>query len=237
MSFLMRTIPTYTCMNGAPIVHLCVERCRGELPGGQSGTRQTGSEEVVMLEFCSNDVLNKLLHGQSISDQLPWASNDEEEIVRFYRSICDDLCREFFLSSEIEWEDYGSGYASYIDAWFYRDNDRFNVSSNPECRGFTGLFVLFSRLSPYFVVGEGAKSWNVEGGGRSYLPSFELVDDFTHQPVADLFRELEPRLTQRGLVRLCKDDLGELLPENSRVPTILCDPPYRAFDALFHWAD
>jgi len=190
-----------------------------------------------MLEFCSDDVLKKLLHGQSISDQSPWSSNDKKEIVRFYRAICEELCREFLLSSEIEWEDYGSGYASYIDAWFYRDDDRFKVSSNPENHQYTGLVVLFSLLSPYFVVGEDSKSWHVNGSARSYLPSFELVDDFTNQPVADLFRELEPRLIQRGLIRLCKDDLRQLLPENSPVPTILSDPPYRAFDALFHWAD
>jgi hypothetical protein len=191
-----------------------------------------------MLELCSGDVLNKLLHGRSISDQSPWSSNDKEEIAHFYRAICEDLCREFLLSSEIEWEDYGSGYASYIDAWFYRDDDRFKVSSSPENRQYTGLVVLFSRLSPYFVVGEDSKSWHVNGSsGGSYLPSFELVDDFTHQPVADLFGELEPRLVQRGLIRLRKDDLEQRLPENIRVPTILSDPPYRTFDALFHWED
>lgn len=190
-----------------------------------------------MREFCSDDVLKKLLNGQNISDQSPWSSNDEKEIVRFYRAICEDLCREFVLSSKIEWGHYGSGYASYIDAWFYRDNDQFKISSSPEIRQYSGLVVLFSRLSPYFVVGEGIKSWNINGGGTSYLPAFEMVDHFTHQPVADLLREMEPRLLQRGLVRLCKDDLKKLLPENSRVPTILGDPPYRAFDALFHWAD
>lgn len=226
-------------MKGRPIVHSASNVARVSQPSIGRVTRrgEFEGEGVVMLDFCSDDVLKRLLHGQCISDQSPWSSNDKEEIVRFYKAICEDLCREFVFSSEIEWEDYGSGYASYIDAWFYRDNDQFKVSSSPECRQYTGLFVLFSRLSPYFVVGEGIKSWNINGGARSYLPSFEMVDHFTYQPVADLFGELEPRLIQRGLVRLWKDDLGQLLPENIRVPTILCDPPYRAFDALFHWED
>lgn len=189
-----------------------------------------------MENFLSEEILDKLINGKSISGKMPWASLDEKALDNFYRTICDNACRDFSLFSKIQWDDYGSGYASYIDAWFYRDNEKFKKSSKPEYIECTGLVILFSKLSPYFVAGEASKSWHTKGGS-SYLPAYELVDKFTSQEVIELLKEVEPYLLKQGLVRLHKDDLSQELPSERRVPTILCDPPYRVFDALFHWED
>lgn len=158
-------------------------------------------------------------------------------VDEFYRRLCDSVAAATDTRSRIEWDHYGSGYASYVDAWFYRPTPGFDVDE-PLGNGeeHKGLVVLLSRLSHYFVFMEGSKYWDKEGGS-GYMPDFSMLDQLPTPAVAELAAHIQPLLQEAGLVRASRQDLETLLPQGTAVPTILGEEPYRHYDALFHWED
>ncbi|MFM9942032.1 MAG: hypothetical protein ACKVP7_21315 [Hyphomicrobiaceae bacterium] len=136
-----------------------------------------------------------------------------------------------------EFDSYGQGAASFIDAWFYRETAAFRVAGTAANeQSYNGLFVLFSLVGPYVVMGEGAKSWG-KRGGIGYMPSFSMVNQFKRQAVASLATGIEPLIETTGLVRLNKPDLAARLPFEHEVETNLAEGHQRLFDALFFWID
>ena len=120
-----------------------------------------------------------------------------------------ELVADLDVDSRTELDHYGSGYASFVDAWFFRRDWSFRRPGGRH-EHFTG---------------------------SSYLPSFDNVDAFRTPAVRTLARQVEDWLEPRGYGRLEKADLAGYLPEGVVVPTILEDAPFRDFDALFHWED
>jgi hypothetical protein len=185
----------------------------------------------------TSEQIDRLLSQQSISGRYPWNANNEQMIDDFYRSVCAEVSLKTQAKSVIEWDHYGSGYASYIGAWFYKTTPEFDMTV-PQTygKGHRGLVVLLSRLSPYFVFAEGEKNWHSHGGG-SHLPAFEMVDCIQSSGVTKLVTEVQPILEEFGLVRLLRESLMQPLETTRRVPTILTDEPFTHFDALYYWED
>ncbi|WP_174868405.1 hypothetical protein [Pectobacterium polaris] len=174
---------------------------------------------------------------QCISDEYPWVSNDEQAIEKHFKGVCAQVMRLTNTKSRIEWNHYGSGYASFIDAWFYKNTLDFDVK-RPLCHGeeHTGLTVLLSRLSPYFVFMESEKNWHAQGGSQA-LPELGMIDRLETPAVIALSQQVQSELEKCGLVRAYKEQLTSLLPTGTRVPTVLTDRGFTQFDALFHWED
>lgn len=165
----------------------------------------------------------------------PWTPRDEPAIESELRGAVSSLLSALDLQCRAVFDHYGSGYASFVDAWFFRDDPSFGHRDGPR-HEYTGLAVLLCRLAPVFCLMEGSKSW--DGKSRSsYLPAFECVDDLRTEAVRALAPQIERELVSRGYVRLRREALEELLPGELRIPTILSDGPFRKFDALFHWED
>jgi hypothetical protein len=174
-----------------------------------------------------------LLRQRSITDDWPWVTNDEREVDKNIKSMVADIRRKLQLEDKTEYGHYGSGYASFVDCWLYRPNEQFRVLNGDH---YQGLVILFSRLSPYYVIGQGEKSWH-STGGASYLPEFDFVDNIEHDAVLALVPRVNAILKSRGLLRLQKNDLDVILPKGVKVPTIMADRVYRHFDAIFYWED
>lgn len=181
--------------------------------------------------------IEALLSQRSISDLYPWNTENEEAVSGFYKMVCADICRATGVLSRNEWDHYGSGYASYIDAWFYKTSPEFNVEK-PLCYGneHKGLVVLLSRLSPFFVFMEAEKSWHTQGGS-GYLPESEMIDRLPTKAIAALADQVQPILESYGLIRAPREALTQPLPPTLRVPTVLTDRAFLLFDALFYWED
>jgi hypothetical protein len=178
-----------------------------------------------------------LIRGQPISDRDPWATGDEPLVDAFLRTVCDAICRLTGSESKVAWDHYGSGYASFVDAWFYKDTADFDPRQPVQHgHGYTGLVVLLSRLSPHVVFMEGERHWHGQGSS-SYLPAFAAIDQFESPGVIALAQQVQPILERHGLVRLTRDALATPLPPDLAVPTILSDEPFTQFDAMFHWED
>lgn len=183
--------------------------------------------------FLTDSQIELLLEQRAISEDWPWETNDEAVIDKNIKDIVAEICRKLRLEDKTEYGHYGSGYASFVDCWLYRPDDSFRYRAGDN---YHGLVVLFSRLSPFYVVGQGDKSWD-KTSGASYVPGFDFVDDFQDQPVKDLVPRVNTILTDRGLTQLHKCDLDTILPNGVTVPTIMADRVFRHFDALFYWED
>lgn len=181
----------------------------------------------------SDDDITALLAGRPITHQAPWASGDSAAIDAHLLEACQAIEQALGARSRIVWDDYGSGHASFVDAWFYRAP--YGIEEKDE-QAHTGLVVLFSRLSHRYVFMEGDKSWHAEGSS-SYLPGFDLVDRLEADSVVRMAELAQEVLARRGFVRASRAGLGAPLADGLEVPTILGDPPFTQFDALFYWAD
>jgi hypothetical protein len=158
----------------------------------------------------------------------------EQQIETFLRIVVQKICTTTGTMDRTEWNHYGSGYASFIDAWFYHPDGRArrSISGNHHA----GIFVLLSRLTATFSLGQGEKAWSAKGGS-SYLPNFESIDVLNDPALIETATAIGTALEGFGLMRLRRVDLEPLIPETLGVPTILSDPPHRVFDAVFHWED
>lgn len=169
--------------------------------------------------------------------RLPAAPNGGRSIASDYPDIVREIERKFKLQSRVEWDSHGQGYASFVDAWFYQDTPEFRLPSVAKgSHEYLGLYVLLCRAAPYYVIGQGSKSWT-DRGGSSYLPSYSGIDVLPSRAVQELSVKVEALLSARGLVRLHPADVAEELPPDLCFDTNLTDGPHRLYDALFFWYD
>ena len=192
---------------------------------------------MTALPLLSIHQIDQLLSGEVISDAHPWATRDEQIIEQHLKAACAAVSGLAGVSSRIEWGHYGSGYASFVDAWFYKTGADFEMKTRPGTgQHYVGLVVLLSRLSPWFVFMQGEKHWHARGGG-SYLPDPTMLDHLTHAGVLHLAQAVQPVLENLGFVRARRGELSQPLPPDKEVPTILTSGPFTQFDALFYWED
>lgn len=152
----------------------------------------------------------------------------------FLHVAIQEICTATGTAERTEWNHYGSGYASFVDSWFYYPDGRARRSVADDHHA--GVFVLFSRLTGTYALGQGEKAWSVKGGS-SYLPHFESIDVLHDPALKDMTAVIDVTLNRLGLRRLSRADLELTISDVHRVPTILADPPYRVFDAFFYWED
>lgn len=99
------------------------------------------------------------------------------------------------------------------------------------------MFLLLSRLGPYFAVGEGQKGWAERTAG-SYMPHLDLVDRFSIEATERLAAQLADFFAgQCQLNQLHRAELEQPWEPQHEIYTNLSDSPYTVFDALFHWMD
>jgi hypothetical protein len=181
--------------------------------------------------------IDALLDGATIGSAHPWSTSAPDEIERHYRRVCADIESTCRVKSRIDWDHYGSGYASFIDAWFYREDSSFPVVHRADYEHeHTGLVVLMSRSSPFYAMAEGEKGWDTTRG-YSYMPALDSVDCLNTPSVEALAVDCERILSLHGMVRIHAEELRQPLPPEVRIQTNLSGSTYTYFDALFNWDD
>ena len=182
------------------------------------------------------EAVSLLLEGKAIVADWPWGEGNERAVDDFFRRLLAEAERVGRLRVEAEFRHYGSGYASYVDVFAYPADDSTRIESAVD-HHYKGLVVLLSRLSPYYCMGYGEKGWKADRSGFSYLPSFNMLRDLDDPRLDGAVQAFRDVLSSNGMRELTKADMAGLLPADVRVPTILADPPFRVFDAIFHWED
>jgi hypothetical protein len=182
----------------------------------------------------NEETIDSLLARKPIVKMSPWVSQNDYEIEEFYKKIITEITVKFSLLDETEYDNYGSGYGSYIDCFLYRKDDNFRFGNG---ESFNGLNILLSRLSNYYALGSTWHSWRGKHKASGSMPHLDSIDNFKETPIIELVNPVSSVLEKYGLVRLEKQQLSELLHPGKFVPTILSDPPWYYFDALFYWED
>jgi hypothetical protein len=181
----------------------------------------------------ANDEIRGLIRGEELM-RFPPVRRPTSELESFYTSLVKQITHLAGCADKTEWNHYGSGYASFVDAWFYLPDGRARGDLAGE--GHYGIYVLLSRLSCFYVVGQGQKTWQ-RNGGSSYLPDLKSVDSVEHAVLLPLERQIDAFLSASDLKRLHRPDLELRIQGEHKAPTILSDAPFTQFDALFFWED
>ena len=156
----------------------------------------------------------------------------------FLRWVVADLNRLPSLVIEhAEFRHYGSGYASYVDVFISkRDGSmRRSMDGTTEVEGLT---LALCRLAPLAALFK--HSWRSSGpgpaGGHSMPELSRMVDDDPPGWEQEC-RQIRRTLDEHGIALLDSRILGLPLNVRLQVETALGEPPYRVFDAWFHWTD
>ena len=212
-----------------------------------------------MLTLTNNEI-GGLIRGEELT-RFPPVRRPTSELESFYASLLKEITHLAGCAEKTEWHHYGSGYASFVDAWFYFPDGRARAAlisglGNPNGIAIShnelyvanwrtgtlareehhGIYVLLSRLSCFYVIGQGGKTWS-RNGGSSYMPELKSVDSVKHAALLPLEHQIDASLSASGLKRLHRAELAPTIDAEHKVPTIFSDAPFTQFDALFFWED
>ncbi|MFI9552103.1 hypothetical protein [Nonomuraea endophytica] len=161
-------------------------------------------------------------------DELASTAGGVAAVEGFIRRVVADIGRLPHLKvHHAEFGNYGSGYASYVDVFVTR---RRSGEAGPDIEG---LSLALCRLAPFaalFMPGIRSSSFHE-------LPRLSRVADGDVVGWEEECRELRHVLDRHGIALLDSRILSLPLDPRLRVETVLGDPPYRVFDAWFHWID
>ena len=180
------------------------------------------------------ETIKDIVKGKSISDAWPWNVVDKKSVIGHIKKCIAEINRKLNLKAKSEFNHYGSGYASFVDCFFYSEAKSTKV--NYATTGYTGLIVLFSRLSNFYAYGEGDKTWH-KTGGSSYLPHADMVGSLKDIYNLQIIDKVNDLLAENGWQQLTKEYANQYLGFDISIPTILNDPPFKVFDAIFYWED
>lgn len=171
--------------------------------------------------------------------EYPFKTGKDSTVEGFYKKLCEEIRRSTQTLYQIEVDDYGSGYASYYDAWFYKESTDFASDHIGSYKSYDGLIILFHRMLPYYVFMQGCKSWSINHPptSSSYIPSRNMLDNLTNTAVKKLAQEVESILSNKGLIRLNTLALTTPLEITEKIPSVLIDGYVSYYDGFFYWED
>lgn len=181
--------------------------------------------------------LQRAANDDLASSMGPWAGGSAA-VEGFLRRVTADLDRLPQLTvHHAEFRHYGSGYASYVAVFLTRRDG----SAQRSEKGWThveGLLLALCRLAPLAVLLKpGTRSSGPDGAGSYDLPELSQVADADIPGWESECRQINQVLARHDITLLRSEVLGQPLDAHLRIETVLGDPPYRVFDAWFHWMD
>lgn len=194
----------------------------------------------------SNDDLQQLIAGRIISDQFPYDTRDEKEVSAHINRLFHRICRIPNVVCEAEWNHFGSGYASFVEFFCYRNEDVSVIQEKATIREEKreGLIIDICRLAPAAILGGDVRYRTIDrrtgeeisGAYGSLLDGPERLN--VPEKLQPLASQLVQALKEFGYEEMEAEKLGELLPFQGRIPTLYRKPKdYLILDAFFYWED
>jgi hypothetical protein len=183
----------------------------------------------------SETTLRKLIAGQPSGDMAPYQAGDADEIERYLKRILRDLEDSRNIKLSADFNHYGSGYASYVDVFCWK-KDGSAESTVKDCCTTNGISLYLNRLAPCAVWGVNQRTQSAQSGSYGFL----RVETMGVHPPGDwseFIAEVERKLKKWNIEIPSRERLLPSLSFEVTIPTILSDPPYHVFDALFYWED
>lgn len=182
--------------------------------------------------FTDHEIASLIRKG-SIVDREPWNAEGAHEA--FYRRILAEIEEKSGVCIKAEFNAYGSGYASFVDAFCYPGDDASRINHQEPGVEYAGIAILLSRLGNFYTLGKVQKSWS-DTGGSSYLPDSRMSDDFTEPFFQAPLKGIREVLARHGMREIRVGELQTPI-DVPYIPTILDDGSYKEFDALYFWHD
>ncbi|MGV9305566.1 hypothetical protein ACWDLG_19510 [Nonomuraea sp. NPDC003727] len=181
--------------------------------------------------------LHRAVKDEPASTMGAWAG-EATAVEGFLRWLVADIDRLPQVTvHHAEFRHYGSGYASYVDV-FVTKRDGSMCRSMDGWTHVEGLSLALCRLAPLAVLLKPSTRSSGPDGSSAYdLPELSQVMDIDLPGWEEASRQLRQVLARHGVALLSSQVLALPLDARLRVETVLGDPPYRLFDAWFHWMD
>lgn len=200
----------------------------------------------------TNEQLQKMIAKEPVGDSYPYYTKDENQIEKYIKDLFYKFNRSKSIQCEAMFDHYGSGYASYVDFFFYkRDGSSVLSKKYIEKDSLTsfeidGLVLYISRLAPVAIFGKDIRSKAIletSKGKKEYFSGFSMLSQ--SQEVIkevpgkwkDNFREIKLKLDEAGYMILDKTYLEQPLPFKAKIETFTHSNQYKLFDAIFYWMD
>lgn len=179
--------------------------------------------------------LRRIISGTAVGDIWPYADGTEAEIEGYLKRVVADLDRTPSLDAKADFDHYGSGYASYVHVFCSKSKGR-STTRRGTTDWIDGFSVYLCRLAPVAAYGPSQRTRHAQGGSADFL-SPHTVGETPRGEWVEEERELAAVLARHGFTLPDRVELCAPLPFRAEIPTVLTDPPYQVFDALFYWED
>lgn len=113
-----------------------------------------------MFHIFTNKQLQELIHGKIIGTIFPYDTKSDEEIEAHIRRLLYRIKRIPNLICEVEWDHFGSGYASFVEVFCYEREHvkRIATAYGIEELEIEGVLINISRLAPVAIFGDDERS-------------------------------------------------------------------------------
>ncbi len=171
--------------------------------------------------YVSEQMLRQIIAGTPVGDIWPYNSGSEDAIEQHLRNCVAQLGLSTQIIVEADFDHYGSGYASYVDVFCYK-NDGSSTRHRDETLPIDGLTIYLCRLAPVAVYGRNHKTRDARGGSSGFLNA-ENVDTTPPGQWESIAQEINKNLASLGFELLDRDTVSRELPFKADISTILGD--------------
>ncbi|MCE7995551.1 MAG: hypothetical protein HEP71_26465 [Roseivirga sp.] len=188
--------------------------------------------------------LRDLVDGFAVSDVFPYSTGNSRKIEEFLCQLVGRLGDIGSLSIEADFNNYGSGYASYVPLNISK-KDKSDITKEHHENGVSlttnGLMVYLSRVAPVVVYGAGhwIKTYmnGKETGGGAHFLEPDILESLPSEVWEQELKRIKTTLTEFGFSIPPRGTLARNLSFEIEIPTLLGETPYRVFDCFFYWMD
>lgn len=194
----------------------------------------------------SNNQLKELIEGKVIGTTFPYDTNDAQEIEAHIRRLFYRIKRMPNIICEVEWDHFGSGYASFVEFFCYEkegiivEENRYDIQDHR----IEGVLINISRLAPVAIMGEDDRTKRMRiatkeiiGGSYGSILGRQKLHPID-QKFYPIVKKLAEALEEFDYTLLSIDDMNQPLPFSAKIATLYRTPKeYLIADAIFYWED
>ncbi|BBH24367.1 hypothetical protein Back11_57120 [Paenibacillus baekrokdamisoli] len=182
--------------------------------------------------------LKSIVQQKFVGEYYPYnlEQKNDEEIDSYINNLVGGLSSIKNLKVEADFNNYGSGYASFVNIFCYKKDG----SSTEIIKGHTtinGILLYVCRHAPVAAYGRSQVRRHSHGGSHEFLTT-KLIATVPTGEWMEIENRIKEQLENYHFGILSKDYLEEPIDFNISIPTIINeDESYKIFDCFFFWED
>ncbi|WP_040952045.1 hypothetical protein [Gorillibacterium massiliense] len=159
----------------------------------------------------------------------------ELEIDHYIKRVVGSLGSVNNLKVEVDFDSFGSGYASFVNIFCYKKDGSSTEILNG-IQTIEGLLLYISRHAPVATFGRSKVTRHSHGGSFEFL-STNTIGRLPNGDWDQIEHSIRNILNDYGYILLTRDYLEQPIEFEISIPTIINENGYRIFDCFFFWED